>query len=361
VSGGRPPVCDYEGSNYQERFWEAGERAYEDAVEGVALKRLLPPGQGRLLEVGAGAGRNTPRYRGYHQIVLLDYSRTQLEQAQARLGGGDQWRFVVGDAYCLPFAPGVFEAATMIRTLHHMTDPLAALKQVRGCLAAEAVFILEYANKHNLKAMLRWAARRQEWNPFDRRPVEFAPLNFDFHPAAVRAWLRAAGFRTERQLAVSHFRMPLFKRRLPLPWDGSTAWCSGQAPYGSFHRAFLCAPGLKVTAHLMPTPSGVARAAGAWQWTSSRMVSIAPIAAGCGGSGPASTISNSRLKDPISDRIGSRRTAAGNSRARRERSRHFRWAGERRAGRPAAQADGRMSYNDRRPAWPESMRPGGSA
>jgi SAM-dependent methyltransferase len=243
VSGGRPPVCDYEGSNYQERFWEAGERAYEDAVEGVALKRLLPPGQGRLLEVGAGAGRNTPRYRGYHQIVLLDYSRTQLEQAQARLGGGDQWRFVVGDAYCLPFAPGVFEAATMIRTLHHMTDPLAALKQVRGCLAAEAVFILEYANKHNLKAMLRWAARRQEWNPFDRRPVEFAPLNFDFHPAAVRAWLRAAGFRTERQLAVSHFRMPLFKRRLPLPWlvwlDGLVQWTG--ALWQLSPSVFVCA------------------------------------------------------------------------------------------------------------------------
>jgi hypothetical protein len=39
----KPPVCNYEGSDYQERFWEKGGRSYEDAVEAVALKRLLPP------------------------------------------------------------------------------------------------------------------------------------------------------------------------------------------------------------------------------------------------------------------------------------------------------------------------------
>ena len=52
-----PPVCDYEGSDYQENFWEQGNRAYEDAAEEIALKRLLPSGSGHLLELGAGAGR----------------------------------------------------------------------------------------------------------------------------------------------------------------------------------------------------------------------------------------------------------------------------------------------------------------
>ncbi len=57
----RPPVCDYEGSDYQSSFWEQGDRRYEDQVEAIALRRLLPPGGKLLLEVGAGAGRNTPR------------------------------------------------------------------------------------------------------------------------------------------------------------------------------------------------------------------------------------------------------------------------------------------------------------
>jgi SAM-dependent methyltransferase len=169
-----------------------------------------------LLELGAGAGRNTPRYQGYDRVVLLDYSRTQLQQAQQRLGQQPRYTFVAADIYRLPFIPGLFDGATMIRTLHHMADAPQALRQVRQVLQSGAVFILEFANKQNIKAILRYLARRQAWNPFSPEPVEFAALNFDFHPAAVRAWLKSSQFAIERQLTVSHFRMDVFKRLLPL-------------------------------------------------------------------------------------------------------------------------------------------------
>ncbi len=225
-----PPVCNYEGSDYQATFWEKGSRAYEDAVEEVALRRLLPAGGRLLLELGAGAGRNTPRYHGFERVVLLDYSRTQLEQAQQRLGRSDRYVYVAADIYHLPFTPGLFDAATMIRTLHHMADAPLALREVRQTLRPEAVFILEYANKHNYKAILRYLFRRQAWSPFSPEPVEFAALNFDFHPAAVRGWLAAAGFRVERQLTVSHYRIGLLKRWLPLRllvWMDAWAQLSG--------------------------------------------------------------------------------------------------------------------------------------
>ena len=54
-----PPVCDYEGSDYQTSFWDQGGRQYEDLAETIALKRLLPAQGKLLLELGAGAGRNT--------------------------------------------------------------------------------------------------------------------------------------------------------------------------------------------------------------------------------------------------------------------------------------------------------------
>src|SRR5512140_3757891 len=66
----RPPVCDYEGSDYQTRFWEKGGREYEDLCEAIALRRLLPKKGQLLLELGAGAGRNTPRYQGFERVVL---------------------------------------------------------------------------------------------------------------------------------------------------------------------------------------------------------------------------------------------------------------------------------------------------
>jgi ubiquinone/menaquinone biosynthesis C-methylase UbiE/uncharacterized protein YbaR (Trm112 family) len=211
----RPPVCDYEGSDYQTRFWERGGRDYENRCEAIALKRLLPLSGKLMLELGAGAGRNTLRYRGFERIVLLDYSRTQLKQAQERLGANERYIYVAADIYRLPFVDSLFDATTMIRTLHHMADAPAALRQVRNVLQPGATFILEYANKRNLKAILRYALRRQSWSPFGLEPVEFAPLNFDFHPRAVRGWLREAGFQAVKILAVSHFRVNLLKRIIP--------------------------------------------------------------------------------------------------------------------------------------------------
>src|SRR5512139_3606908 len=166
-----PPVCNYEGSDYQSSFWDKGGREYEDRAEEIALKRLLPRSGELLLELGAGAGRNTPRYAGFKRIVLLDYSRTQLEQAQQRLGTSDRYIYVAADAYLLPFVSGLFDAATMIRTLHHMADAPAALAQVRRVLQPRGTFILEFASKRNLKAILRYLTKRQDWSPFTPEPV----------------------------------------------------------------------------------------------------------------------------------------------------------------------------------------------
>lgn len=210
-----PPVCDYEGSDYQTSFWEKGGREYEDRTEAIALKRLLPKSGRLLLELGAGAGRNTPRYLGFERIVLLDYSRTQLEQAQQRLGKSDKYVYVAADVYRLPFIDGLFDAATMIRVLHHMADAPTALGQVKNVLGSGGVFILEFANKLNLKAIFRYLIGRQKWSPFTLEPVEFVKLNFDFHPKAVRNWLKDLGFEIERTLTLSHFRIGLLKRFVP--------------------------------------------------------------------------------------------------------------------------------------------------
>ena len=212
----QPPICNYEGSDYQTKFWEQGGRQYEDLAEAIALKRLLPAKGNLLLELGAGAGRNTVRYNGFKQVVLLDYSLTQLKQAMQRLGKNQTYIYVAADIYKLPFVDGLFDTATMIRTLHHMADPQAALRQIRRTLQPGALFILEYANKHNLKAILRYSIRRQNWSPFTLESVEFEKLNYDFHPEAVRNWLKATDFNLEQQLAVSYFRLAMIKKLLPL-------------------------------------------------------------------------------------------------------------------------------------------------
>ncbi len=209
-------ICDYEGSDYKQRFWQNADRAYEDAVERVAIGRLLPPKGRRVIEFGAGFGRLADLYTGYDEIVLLDYSRSLLEQAQEKWGHDPRFKFIAADIYHLPFAEAAFDGATMIRVIHHIADVPAALAQICRAIAPGGTFVLEYANKRNLKSMARFALGKQTWSPYQPDPVEFVKLNFDFHPRWMEGQIAKAGFDLREKLSASYLRAGMFKRALSL-------------------------------------------------------------------------------------------------------------------------------------------------
>ena len=161
-------ICDYENSRYRYEFWEGAERRYEDLCERIAIRALLPATGETLLDIGAGYGRLAPLYAGYRQVVLLDYARSQLEEARRYLSDLDR-----------------YDAVTMVRVRHHLADVPAALAEVHRITAPRGAAIIEHANKRNWKSVARWLLRRQSWNPFERTPIEFVEMNFDFHPAWV--------------------------------------------------------------------------------------------------------------------------------------------------------------------------------
>lgn len=261
------PICDYEGSAYRTEFWGQG-REYEDAVERVALRHLLPPAGNRLIEIGGGYGRLADLYGGYDQVVLFDYALSQLRQAQELWGdtgpgGRPRYLYVAGDFYRLPFASGLFDTVTIVRTIHHAADVPTVLQGVARILIPGGTFVLEFANKRNLKAILRYLARGQEWSPFDPQPVEFVNLNFDFHPAWMRERLSEVGLEVQELRTVSHFRLGLLKRMVPaglLVWldrlmqptgalwqlaPSVIARCTASgdraaAPAGAFFRCTVC-------------------------------------------------------------------------------------------------------------------------
>lgn len=213
------PVCSYEGSRYSTEFWD-GSRTYEDAVERVALRAMLPPTGRTLIEIGAGFGRLADLYAGYDTVVIFDYASTQLAQAVERLGAGGEdgkprYIYVQADFYKLPFVSGLFDTVTMIRTLHHAADAPSVLRGISDILGPNGAFVLEFANKHNVKAILRYLLRRQKWSPFDREPVEFVELNFDFHPKWMWRQLADVGLYREATRTVSHYRVGLLKRLIP--------------------------------------------------------------------------------------------------------------------------------------------------
>lgn len=209
-----PQVCDYEGSNYRTDFWEGRGRDYEDQVERAVLRRWLPSSGQRVLEIGAGFGRLTNEFAGFKQVVVLDYSFSQLQYAREH-HGDDGFIYVAADAYQLPFRAGTFDAATMIRVIHHFADVPRVLNGIRRILAPHAMFILEHANKRNLKAMLRYALKKQDWNPYALDPVEFVKLNFDFHPQYIQQELNHNGFSVNKRIPVSYLRIGALKKTLP--------------------------------------------------------------------------------------------------------------------------------------------------
>jgi SAM-dependent methyltransferase len=117
----------------------------------------------------------------------------------------------------LPFASGLFDAVMIVRVLHHAADAPAVLRGVSQILAPAGSFLLEFANKRHLKAILRYLLGRQEWSPFGLEPIEFVELNFDFHPAWIQKRLAEVGLRVQKRRTVSHFRMDLLKRIVPTP------------------------------------------------------------------------------------------------------------------------------------------------
>jgi len=201
-------VCDYEGGDY-ESFWPG--REYEDAAERMALRRLLPPEGEALVELGAGFGRLADLYRGYKRVILLDFARSQLLQAHKRFGEG-KFIYLAADIYRLPLASSAFDTAVTVRVLHHIADIPAALAEVHRILKPEGTYVLEYANKRNLKEIFRYLLGRSQKRPFSCEPLEYLDMHFNFHPAYISASLHEAGFALEEELAVSQFRLPFLKR-----------------------------------------------------------------------------------------------------------------------------------------------------
>jgi ubiquinone/menaquinone biosynthesis C-methylase UbiE len=223
-------IAAYDDLRYRDVFWAA--RVYEDSCDRIALRALLPPTGGRLIEVGAGFGRLANEYAGYGEVVLLDSSEVHVAAARETLAGDDRFSVVLGDAYALPFPDGHFDAAVCVRVLHHFEDPGPALAEIGRVVRPGGVLVLEFANKRNLKSIARYALRRQAWSPFEPGPVAYKALHFDHAPVSVRRWLRGAGFSVVRLRAASLLRIPGLSRRLPVT---ALSWLEArlQAPLGA--------------------------------------------------------------------------------------------------------------------------------
>ncbi|MET8833512.1 methyltransferase domain-containing protein [Micromonospora sp. NPDC004540] len=99
-------------------------RSYQQRV-----RELLRPSPGRrYLEVGAGTGASAVRLRDDHSVSVatVDHARTMSVAMRAR----GLTECAVADAHHLPFLNRSFDGAWADRTLQHVADPHAAIKEL---------------------------------------------------------------------------------------------------------------------------------------------------------------------------------------------------------------------------------------
>jgi len=184
------------------------------------------------------------RYPGFRRIVLLDYSRTQLKQAQERLGRSECYLYVAADIYRQPFVDGLFDAATMIRTLPpHGECPRGTPPGKESAFSPVRLSSLNMQINAILNPCcgMPSAARNgapTRWNRLN------SCRNFDFHPRAIREWLRMEGFIVEKVLTVPTSELICSSASsLPDSWPGWIPFSNGLGRWGNSPRVYSSRPG----------------------------------------------------------------------------------------------------------------------
>lgn len=213
---------DYENYDYSE-FWEDDKRLYEDRAERLALRKLLAGVNKKnklFFDIGCGYGRLFNEYKDFETIVLIDYSLNNLRNAREKIERflkGDPEKlpsvhFIAADATSLPVKSGCADAILTVRVVHHLDNPEKYFDEVARIFRRGGLYFLEFANKRNLKNILRFFAGRMDTSPFNLMSSHVGETILNFHPQYILGLLKKRNFTIKKSISVSNFRLGLLKR-----------------------------------------------------------------------------------------------------------------------------------------------------
>jgi len=207
-------TADYDSNDYDYRtYWDG--REYERWAEEQVLGRLMPRlgAPDWLVDFGGGYGRNAAHYRDRaRHYVIADGAATSLRIASTALRGDVEAgrAFLVRcDLGALPFRENAFDAALVVRVLHHLGDVDGALAQMARTVSGR--FLVDVPIKHHALALARrWRATRGP-APLRTGTTEYPFWNFRL--SAVRDTLARLGLASRPVASVNNFRR--WDRQLP--------------------------------------------------------------------------------------------------------------------------------------------------
>src|SRR4051812_26900738 len=155
-----PPTIDYDANDFDyQNYWDG--RDYEQWSEDRVLRRLVPrlAPSPWVVDFGGAYGRNAPYYLPMAaHAVILDYSATNLANAARRNAAyAAKLSLIRCDLNAIPFADFAFDAAIVVRVLHHLPNIDQALAEMGRCVRCR--WLVDIPIKHHLLGMVRGAAR----------------------------------------------------------------------------------------------------------------------------------------------------------------------------------------------------------
>jgi ubiquinone/menaquinone biosynthesis C-methylase UbiE len=188
----------YENADY-EIFWTGLQQQKLDELEQVLVVKMLHLPARRMMDIGCGYGRLWERYQALcNEIVLLDSSKSLLQQAYQRSGG--RAICLACDLHAIPFRDGTFDQIMMVRVLHHLPDTHAALVEMSRLISPGGHLIFSYCNKKNIERVARWLVGKNPYHPYRMEPAWVWERFFMHHPRYIHQNLQDVGLQVEREM-----------------------------------------------------------------------------------------------------------------------------------------------------------------
>jgi ubiquinone/menaquinone biosynthesis C-methylase UbiE len=206
------------------RFWT--KRQYENISEQIALTHFCRQISNKNLaaDIGAGYGRHTKFFaKIFKKCLLIDPSDKQLKIAlnQVKEKNVD---IIKSYAENLPFKDNTFDAAFLIRVVHHLEEPKVALGEISRVLKTGGYLVLEFANKTHFLATIKHLLTfnfsyfkniKPIKVPQSSSSAEESVIYLNFHPRYIEKILEKEGFKILEHLSVSNLRSQFIKKVLP--------------------------------------------------------------------------------------------------------------------------------------------------
>lgn len=169
------------------------------------IRQTFSSGEVRVLDIGCGGGflSNYLAEAGF-TVTGLDVAAESLAIAQ-RYDATGRARYVIGDAYRLPYADGAFQAACAMDFLEHVDEPGRVMAEAARVLQLGGLFFFATFNRNFISWL--FGIKGVEWF-VKNTPPRLHELSHFIKPAELRAMCEEGGLR----VIELHGFLPRFNR-----------------------------------------------------------------------------------------------------------------------------------------------------